>query len=494
MTPKPLSEVADRNLDFYRKQAKALLKAARAGDRSANDRLRTHLGEGKPNDDSALHMAQLAIAREQGFASWPRFHAFITESNLDFHALVDRFIDAATSDGHRARQILSDHPEITDAGVYIALVLGQWGRVADALDLDSGLVNSKSGPQNCEPLVYVCFSRFAHPRSERATDLVLTARLLLSRGADPDTAAQTDDGALSCLYAAAGLLGNTELTQVLLEAGADPNDEESLYHATEHQDLACLRLLLEHGARVPGSNALKHMLDREAPDGVRLLLDFGADPNEANPQGETALHWAVRRSRSSDVVALLLDSGADPDAVRDDGRTAYAMAVVSGQTAIADLLASRGADTRLSALDAFVSGQSLTVPVESVRSPANARLLVHLAESGNMSSVKALLNAGVPVEAVGDGGETSLHWACWTGNADLARLLIQEGAPLEEKDGMYDAAPSGWLHHGASMGRTGDYGRCARLLIHAGASMSGCEMPSGNAGLDAVLRETGKIV
>ena len=47
-------------------------------------------------------------------------------------------------------------------------------------------------------------------------------------------------------------------TEMLLDAGADPNDSESLYHAVEGAEPDCLRLLLEAGARVERSNALHH--------------------------------------------------------------------------------------------------------------------------------------------------------------------------------------------------------------------------------------------
>lgn len=406
MTQIPLSETASYNLEYYRKQAKALLRGARAGDRAANDRLKAVASGGELH---ALHVAQLAIAREQGFASWPRFHAFITESSLDFQGLVDRFVAAATSDGRRARDILADHPEIAGAGVYVALVLGDWQTVADALEADPEFATRKSGPENVEPIAYVCFSRFATPRSPRAAQLALTLRLLLQRGADPDTAIIDDDHALSCLYGVCGLLNNAEMTRILLEAGADPNDGESLYHATEHTDLACLRLLLDHGAVPEGTNALKHMLDRAAPDGVRLLLDAGADPNETNPAGDTALHWAVRRRRDIEIIRMLLDAGADIDAVRGDGRTAYALAAISGQTAVAELLAAHGADTRLSAFDAFVSGEDVPVPPQSAGAHDNALLLSQLAEAGHVAPVERLLQSGVPIDARGSMGETALH-------------------------------------------------------------------------------------
>ena len=48
------------NLEYYRKQAKALLQAAQSGDSAALQRLKTQ-------ETPKLHDAQLAIAREQGF-------------------------------------------------------------------------------------------------------------------------------------------------------------------------------------------------------------------------------------------------------------------------------------------------------------------------------------------------------------------------------------------------------------------------------------------
>ena len=83
------SEVVRLNLEFYRKQAKALLKACKAGDSSALHRLQLYSSQLHQEKNpqavpavAALHDAQLAIAREQGFPSWPRLKAFIVESRL----------------------------------------------------------------------------------------------------------------------------------------------------------------------------------------------------------------------------------------------------------------------------------------------------------------------------------------------------------------------------------------------------------------------------
>src|SRR5437667_10552241 len=153
------SEVVRHNLDYYRKQAKALLRAAQTGDAHALQRL--HLHSPKPSQRPALHDAQLTIAREQGFLSWPRFKTFIVESDLNFQELVTAFIDAAVSDGKRAEALLAANPKIADAGFYAALVLGDWKQVERTITETPQLINTKNGPQNCEPLIYLCFSRYA---------------------------------------------------------------------------------------------------------------------------------------------------------------------------------------------------------------------------------------------------------------------------------------------------------------------------------------------
>jgi ankyrin repeat protein len=451
-----------------------------------------------------LHDAQFVIAREQGFASWARFKAFIVESRLDLQGQVVAFVDAAVSDWSRADAILTKNPKIADAGFYVGLVLGDWKQVEQTLTETPSLASAKSGPRNCEPLVYACFSRYANSKSERVHDLTETARVLLRHGADPNAffvPEDLPDNPLSCLYGATGLNHNSALAQALLEAGANPNDSESLYHSTEHRDLECMKLLLRHGAKPGGTNALKHMLDREDVEGLRLLLAAGANPNETNDRGENALHWAVWRGRSPKTIATLLDNNADLNLQREDGRTAYALAVLSGQTEVAALLEARGAATHLSALDQFVGAGTnasladlqrllLTRP-EIIDSPANGRLLPDLASGHHTSAVRVLLAAGVPVDNRGELGGTALHWACWKGYADLVELLIERGASLAIEDEQFRAPPAGWLHHGTTNcpERDGDHAQVARLLIAAGASMLACNTATGNAAVDAVLRE-----
>ena len=84
---------------------------------------------------------------------------------------------------------------------------------------------------------------------------------------------------------------NPELTKLLLQRGADPNDEETPYHVPESYHNAALMILVESGKLT--SHSLATMLLRKADwhdtDGIEFLLTHGAAP-ESNDA--LALHGA----------------------------------------------------------------------------------------------------------------------------------------------------------------------------------------------------------
>ena len=486
-------------LEEYELQAEGLLRSALAGDAAA---ARLGIFEG-----ATLAAAQLAVAREAGFHGWAELGEFLEAAGEAVARRVEEFIDVAVSDGARAAAMLAEAPALAGGGFHVDLVLGQARNAARFLADSPAAALVASGPQRCEPLLYVCFSRFAAPGSARAAGMVEMARLLLRYGADPNAAFTAEDlpgNPLSCLYAATGLNNNPALGRALLEAGATPDDGESLYHSTEHADLECVRLLLEFGAKPAGPNVLNHMLDREDEAGARLLLAAGADPNCVGARGETSLHWAVRRQRSAAIAGALLDAGAAVDARREDGRTGYALAVLSGQAEVAGLLRMRGAETRLSPLDRYVAECAAAAPEDLERllagppafalSAAEERLLGDLTAMHATAAVRALLALGVAVNAIVEHGATPLHWACWHGFADLVAVLLKAGASLTAEDAQFHGTPGGWFGHGVrACDAGGEYAEVARLLIGAGAVIPAADLPTGRADIDAVLREFGVI-
>ena len=89
----------------------------------------------------------------------------------------------------------------------------------------------------------------------------------------------------SALYGAAGVAHHAGLTRLLLERGADPNDDEVPYHAPETHDNDALKVLVESGRLT--ADSLATMLLRKADwhdyDGLEYLLEHGADPNRMTP-------------------------------------------------------------------------------------------------------------------------------------------------------------------------------------------------------------------
>src|SRR5262245_17653773 len=120
------------SLEFDRKQAKALLEAARAGDPATLARFRAHhprFAGGAPHDPG-LHDAQLVIAREYGFASWARWKQFVETRQLDQAGRAAELVKAAVArDMRKASTLLAAEPSLAEHDLYTACVSGAFGRM-----------------------------------------------------------------------------------------------------------------------------------------------------------------------------------------------------------------------------------------------------------------------------------------------------------------------------------------------------------------------------
>ncbi|HEX2413201.1 MAG TPA: ankyrin repeat domain-containing protein [Solirubrobacteraceae bacterium] len=134
--------------------------------------------------------------------------------------------------------------------------------------------------------------------------------------ADPEARhARTPEGFTTLGLAA--FLGGPEVVALLLEAGADPDDDA------------------DNPARVRPVHAAAAARDLES---LRLLLAAGADPNPQQQGGFTPLH-AAAHSDQVEMARVLLDHGADPTITTQDGRDAARIAADDGSTRVAALLA-----------------------------------------------------------------------------------------------------------------------------------------------------------
>jgi ankyrin repeat protein len=436
------------NLEQLRKQAKELVRAARGGDPVAVDRL--------AGLRVRLASAQLVIAREHRFSSWPALVHWVEAS-------VESFVIAATSGRcDRARRLLDARPEIAN---------DRWARLAAGRGWEGG-ANEVGGPRGWAPLHYVCHSCFAS---------VELARELLDAGADPNAYFANEHGPMSALFGAAGVRHDPELTAVLLEHGADPNGEpqfgDALYHSVEAEDTACLRLLLAHGANPRGSSALSHALDYERPEHVRLLLDSGADANEA-----ALLVHAVRRGRSVDYIRLLVEHGADVErrggewsTPPEQYRTAYENAVVRGRDDVAGLLAGLGASTELKPGDievaAVTRGERPARPLPAELDPDQQEAVILAALDGRLELVVELLGPSFFGHLGGGPPGTLLHHACWVGNAGIVGRLLGLGADPMAQSGAKGGFPLAWTALGSQYHRVPgrEYVAVAEQLVAAGA-------------------------
>ena len=219
-----------------------------SGAESARERFaRLHPRFDRSVADATLGDARFVVAREHGFDNWPRFRVSVEAAAVPEGERVKAFLESgwAWGDWPRAQALLALHPEMAEADLNAACVLGSEDEVARRLSRQPELAQARGGPLSWPPLLYVCWSTFLARDPGRSDRLLSTARLLLEHGADPNCFWRNAeyDSDETALYGACGVSNHAGMTELLLDAGANPNDGEALYHACEHFDTACLDLL-----------------------------------------------------------------------------------------------------------------------------------------------------------------------------------------------------------------------------------------------------------
>jgi ankyrin repeat protein len=529
------------NIELYKKLAKEVVKAWKQpgiirwqGQEVPLDRY--HIAQRHPRLEKlgpeevdkakfVLADAQFIIAREYGFESWPRFILGVNETLASQDPYRD-FVRAACApldgtshqagDLAEANGILSEFPNLATKDIFVAAILGDNETVQQFLVKNPKSAKRKGGPNKWDALTYLCFSRYLRLDEVRSDDFVDTATALLRAGANANAGwydrTQTPTAEWeSVLYGASGFAQHAGVTKVLLNFGADPNDNETPYHAPETGDNRAVQALLDSGKL--SAKSLSMMLIRKADwhdfDGVTMLLEHGADPNLMTQWGVTALHQAIKRDNQLATIELMLDHGADPYLPNNsDKRTAITMAARRGRGDVLNAIKDRGFDiTAVDELERLIQACALddreaiaNASLEAIRMlKSQPSLLAEFAGTGNTVGVLNLLDLGIACDTRygGDGyfgipwNSTPLHVTSWKAHHEVVKLLIERGSDVKAVDGNGRTAlglavracvNSYWMSR-----RKPD---SVRYLLEAGAKPIGIPLPCGYGEIDAMLTQS----
>ncbi len=227
---------------------------------------------------------------------------------------------------------------------------------------------------------------------------VENVRLLLDAGADVDEAAPTGESAL----VVASFSGQGRVAALLLERGADPNDQGAgytpLHTAVVRGDLELVEALCARGAD-PNARLIEGSQQRREAYWFALSERWrGATP-----------FWLAAKFAEVDIMRALVDRGADPLLAADDGTT--------------PLMSIAGIGYRPGSIGMNRRNQGI--------GPDAARLLKAANEQPTLEGTRLVLELGGDVNAANDNGNTAAHGAAVLGYASVVELLAEHGADLD---------------------------------------------------------------
>lgn len=481
MPPTPLGPLPPNpRLEQCRKQAKELVKAHRADDPEAVARIKQHLPQLSGATESQIRSAdfrlsdaQLIIAREYGFPSWPK---------------LKRYIESVSGAGAaRCRPFIKEMPYYEDRAY--------------------GLLSAyQTGQKRAFQIIKEFHPRFANASEAeiRTADFTLEdAKLVFAREHGFDTWRQ--------FRRHIEALARGETVEPFMLA----------FEAIQAGDLASLKTRVDReptlvNARGTNGNTLLNLaVSCKQPTIVRFLIDAGADVDLANNKGWTPLHQAAY-SNQSDMVDMLLEAGASVEAMaHGDGGTPLVQALFWGHHAMAERLAERGIVPnnlrvaaglgRLDLVKSFFEADGSLKPNAGAHrefhrphsgfppwnpsddpqeiideafvyackngqagvlgfllergadingDPYRGTGLLWAAWNGHLGVVRWLLDHGAELnrKATFGGpqhgvGVTALHLAAQTGNLSMVKFLVEHGADPNIEDDLYHSPPSGWANH-----------------------------------------------
>lgn len=336
-------------------------------------------------------------------------------------------VDAAKHKGHEAAAkliaaaIKKKKAAEKDASTAAKEAEGLWQRVVQAVaqrDSDGlrTLVNGKH---------FASLSVDARLLAACALGDAKVAREMLQAGADPNKPCKEGFDGVTPLVMTVGVSRSVEVASLLLDAGADVNDEWSedttpIFETTADQfyDLA------------------------------KLLVARGANVNVRMGNGLTPLMFAARNGASR-CVELFLDAGADINAVEEEHRVgSFGLALNRLDLKLAEQLLARGAEPNFGSIETLplaVAEHGSLAFIQALE--ARGCNLVRDDQRGRMAFVSArnpdpevfdhLLNHGADPSEGNDFGYTPLILAALNNHHHLIRRYLARGddAAVRDVDG-----------------------------------------------------------
>lgn len=492
------------NLEQRRKLAKDLIRAARDGDPAALARLKAVRQDiGNPARPLKLADAQLAVARESGFDSWPKLVAHVHERDIAaFRDAVHRadvpVVQQLLAFAHVRKEINAPMFAFGQRAAHIAAKNPEMLQVMLAAGAD---VNLRSEWENGPYTVL-----------DNATEE--TARLLL------------ESGATLTANVAARLGWFDELQRLITTdpalVHARGGDGQQPLH--EAKTVAIADFLLDQGADVDARCIDHHstpaqyaLVDR--PDVCRRMLERGATPDVymAARLGDVGLATRILDVDPAAASARINEAGYAPVPpmhiycwTLGFGMSPHEVALKFGHTEIHGLLVTRS-PARVRLVNAVLSADE---PAARALLDADASLLSslthavpgHLAQAifhGHHRAAELMLRLGFDETAPGVDGGTALHAACWVGNVPMVEMLLERGrVNVDARDPTHVSTPLGWAAFGSVHRRANgaDYVGVVDRLVAAGADISAVgnrenrsllAMADGNSVVQEALRRHG---
>ena len=143
-----------------------------------------------------------------------------------------------------------------------------------------------------------------------------------------------------------------------------------------------------------------------------VLMRAKADVNASQPDGATALAWAVHLGERG-MAEALLDAGANADTTDEYGETPVTLAAANGDARLVERLIAAGGNPR------------------ATRWNGETAVMI-AAGAGSVDTVRQLARHGADVNAAEPrGGQTALMWAAAEGHTDVVAGLVEIGAKVD---------------------------------------------------------------